>query len=116
VDLFTQRIAERMAHANERAARLRAAVPELAHALRLRGASKVILVGSLARGDAFNVDTDVDLIVWGLSLGAAYEAGCDLSRKLDARVEVIPFEVVGPRLLAAVESEGIEVTERDVTG
>jgi predicted nucleotidyltransferase len=114
VDLFTQRIAEQMAHAKERALRLRAAVPSLAHDLRVRGATKVILVGSLARGDAYNVDTDVDLIVWGLSLGDAYVAGCELSETLGARVEVIPFEVTGPRLHRAIETEGIDVTERDV--
>lgn len=116
MDLFTQRVADRMAFARERAERLRASVPKLTHALRLRGATRVVLVGSLARGDAYNLDTDVDLIVWGLSLGEAYEAGSDLSVAVDARVEVIPFEVVGPRLAAAIESEGIDVTERDVAG
>lgn len=116
MDPFTQRVAERMAHANERAARLRAAVPSLAHELRVRGGTKVMLVGSLARGGTFNIDTDVDLIVWGLSAGAAYEAACDFSNDLAARVEVIPFEVVGPRLLRAIETEGIDVTERDVAG
>lgn len=116
MDLFTQRIAEQMAQAMERARRLRATVPNLARELRLRGATKVLLVGSLARADRYNPDTDVDLVVWGLSMGEAYEASCDLSRIVAARVEVIPFDVVGPRLAKAMETEGIDVTETDVTG
>ena len=118
VDGLTARIEAQMAEARDRASRLRAAVPMLALELRLRGATKVVLVGSLARGDEPNLGTDVDLIVTGLSLGNAYEAGCDLSVKVDGPVEVIPEDIVGPRLRHAVETEGIDVTDRadDVAG
>jgi hypothetical protein len=83
MDAFAARVAERIARANERASRLRAAVAGLA----------VELVGSLARADVYNEDTDVDLVVWGLSLGEAYEAGVDFGKALDARAlrEVLSF-------------------------
>lgn len=113
MDAFTARVAERMAHANERAARLRAAVPGLARELAQRGATRAVLVGSLARADVYNDDTDVDLVVWGLTLGAAYQAGVDFGKALDARVEVIPADWIGPRLRVAVETEGVDVTYRD---
>ena len=118
VDGLTARIEAQMVEARARASRLRAAVPMLARELRLRGATKVVLVGSLARGDEPNLGTDVDLIVTGLSLGDAYEAGCDLSVKVDGPVEVIPEDIVGPRLRHAVETEGIDGTDRadDVAG
>lgn len=102
-----------MDEARARAARLRAAVPMLARELRRRGATKVVLVGSLARGDEPNLGTDVDLIVTGLGLGDAYEAGCDLSGMVDGPVEVIPEDIIGPRLRRALETEGIDVTDRD---
>lgn len=112
MDAFAARVAERIARANERASRLRAAVPGLAVELARRGATRVVLVGSLARADVYNEDTDVDLVVWGLSLGEAYEAGVDFGKALDARVEVIPADWIGPRLRAAVGSEGVDVTAR----
>jgi len=112
MDAFTARVAARMARANERAARLRAAVPVLAHQLARRGATRVVLVGSLARADVYNEDTDVDLVVWGLSLGDAYQAGVDFGKALEARVEIIPADWIGPRLRAAVDTEGMDVTDR----
>ena len=113
MESFTARIAERMEHAQQRAQHLRAAVPELARELLARGATRVVLVGSLARGDRFNVDTDVDLVVWGMEMGDAYDAACTLGARVNARVEVIPFDLCGPRLLRAIDTEGIDVTERD---
>jgi hypothetical protein len=50
--------------------------------------------------------------VWGLSLGEAYQAGVDFGKALDARVEVIPADWIGPRLRAAVDTEGVDVTAR----
>ena len=93
MDAFAARVAERIARANERASRLRAAVAGLAVELARRGATRVVLVGSLARADVYNEDTDVDLVVWGLSLGEAYEAGVDFGKALDARAlrEVLSF-------------------------
>ena len=67
-----------------------------------------MLIGSLARGDEPNPDTDVDLVVWGMSLGDAFVAGGDLGAQVGARVEVIPAEWMGPRLAQAVETEGVE--------
>ncbi len=116
MDGFAARIAERMHYARERGARLRAAIPALARDLKKRGAARVVLIGSLARGDVPNIDIDVELIVWGLGLGDAYEAGCDLSKMVDAKVEVIPFDIVGPRLFRELETDGVDVTEFGGTG
>jgi predicted nucleotidyltransferase len=110
MDAFTARIAERMERSKARAERVRAAVPELARELAKRGATRVVLVGSLARADVYNEDTDVDLIVWGLAMGDAYEAGCDLSKLVDARMGVIPEDIIGPRLRNAIATEGVDVT------
>lgn len=51
VDGLTARIEAQMVEARAGASRLRAAVPMLGRELRLRGATKVVLVDSLARGD-----------------------------------------------------------------
>jgi hypothetical protein len=50
-----------------------------------------------------------------ISFADASEVGCDRSQRLAARARVIPFEVAGPRLAKAIETEGIDVTESHVS-
>lgn len=109
MDRLEARVAEEFARARARVARIRAALPAMAADLQARGATRIVLIGSIARGDEPHEDTDVDLVVWGLGMGAAYEAACELGARISAPVEVIPAELAGARLLRAVAREGIEL-------
>ena len=114
MDLLTTRFAARELRARQRAERLRGLVPRMGQALRARGATRVVLFGSLARGDGAHTDTDVDLAVWGLSLGELCEAADDLSHLAGARVDLVPADWMSARLAAAVAHDGVEVF--DVAG
>ena len=72
------------------------------------GASRVMLFGSLARGDCFDAHSDVDLMAWGLNEREHYFAVSKLL-ELDPAiaVDLILAEHAPPALLAAVEQEGI---------
>jgi predicted nucleotidyltransferase len=77
--------------------------------LRARGATRVVLFGSLARGDEPRARTDVDLAVWGLDLGELYGAMDDLGRMTGAKVDLVMGETMGQRLAAAVARDGVEI-------
>ena len=112
MDSFTARIATDLEHARVRAERLRDAAPALARKLVERGATRVVLIGSLARGDRAHAETDIDFVVWGLTMSDAYELGGELGAAVQAMVDIIPAELMGPRLERAVQREGIDLTSR----
>lgn len=108
-DPLVERIAVQQAADRARAARLRALVPELARRLRERGATRVVLFGSLATGTEPHEGTDVDLCVRGLDDDARAEATLELEALTDADVDIVAEERASPRLLARIGREGIEV-------
>lgn len=114
MDLLVARYVARQADARRRAEHLRGLVPAMGRALSARGASRVVLFGSLARGDEPHGETDVDLAVWGLSLGELCDAAGELSELAGARVDLVPAEWMSERLAAAVAREGVGVL--DVAG
>lgn len=74
--------------------------------------SRVILVGSLARGE-FRLGSDIDLAVEGLAPGLFFRAGADL--EAEARgfsVDLVPIESAQPPFLDAARREGVVLYER----
>jgi predicted nucleotidyltransferase len=86
--------------------------------LRERGASQVVLFGSLARGDWCD-RSDVDLLVAGLPEALWAQTWCDLELMLQVRVDLVRAETAPARLLARAQCEGVDIaneTEAHVAG
>jgi predicted nucleotidyltransferase len=81
-------------------------------AARLReeyGVERVLLVGSLARGE-FRPASDIDLTVTGLAPADLFRAGADLERMAEGfSVDLVPLESADPAFRRAADSEGIEL-------
>lgn len=98
----------------ERAADARATKKAFAIAQRLAqvlrdpyGATRVILCGSLARGD-FHTDSDIDLAVEGLAPELFFQAGAQLEREAgDIVVDLVPLESANPAYRERALCEGL---------
>jgi uncharacterized protein len=91
---------------HERRQRLQAALPAVVQRLVSEfGVTKVVLFGSLARGEA-GLESDVDLLAEGLPAARLFEAMAMLSRELDADVDLVPSEAARPSVLERAISEG----------
>jgi predicted nucleotidyltransferase len=100
-----RRLAEREADERARLA-ARAELPRLVEVLvRDFGVDRVVLIGSLARGD-FRADSDIDLVARGLRGAALFTAGAALERVSARAVDLIPMEEASAELLAVMASEG----------
>jgi predicted nucleotidyltransferase len=106
-----RRQAER--EADERARReARAELPRLVDVLvRDFGADRVVLIGSLARGD-FRAGSDIDLVARGLHGATLFTAGAALERASRRPVDLIPMEDASEALLAVMAAEGEVLHER----
>jgi predicted nucleotidyltransferase len=107
--LRARREAERRA-AEERAATANVVARRCAEHLRGRfGVTRVILFGSLARGE-FHSTSDIDLAVEGLPPDQLFRAGADLA-KIAGEIEVglVPLEQASPGLRAEIRDEGVEL-------
>jgi predicted nucleotidyltransferase len=72
------------------------------------GVRRVLLVGSLARGD-FRLGSDIDLAVEGLADADLFSAGAELERRAQGlEVDLVPLEDASPAFRLAAEREGIE--------
>jgi predicted nucleotidyltransferase len=114
VDLLTARIANRLHAAHARAESLRAKVPACARLLRTRGATRVVLFGSLATGATPHETTDVDLAVWGISEDVARDVILDLEDVVGGAVDLVTMETASASLVARVARDGLEID--DVAG
>lgn len=104
---WRQAEAESKARAKARADALRSLLPAAKQLLQSRhGARRVVLFGSLARGDATE-RSDVDLAVEGLEPTAFFPAIADLTGLFDSPVDLVEIERAPPSLLARLELEGI---------
>jgi predicted nucleotidyltransferase len=92
------------------AARVRALgiARELADLLVSRyGATRVLLVGSLARGD-FGLRSDIDLAAEGVPDDQFFAAGAELERRAGGfRVDLVPLESATPAFQARAAEEGV---------
>ncbi len=107
--LRRRRESERRA-AQERAARAQAVARRCAVHLRGQyGARRVVLFGSLARGD-LHAMSDIDLAAEGIDPEELFRAGADLARLAgDIEVDLVPLEIASPGLLARLDEEGVEL-------
>lgn len=70
------------------------------------GAKRVVLFGSLARGDA-SPGSDVDLLVEGLSTDVFWDAAAAVDRVLiDVPVDLVPAHLARPEVLERAREEG----------
>lgn len=100
---------KRQRQADEQAAREARRVAErLALLLRREyGARRVVLVGSLARGD-FRSGSDIDLAAEGIPDARFFRAGADLEAAGGGiHVDLVPIESADPAFLTDLEREGI---------
>lgn len=91
--------------------RLLSLARQVAEALKARfGVKRVILFGSLAHGAWFAPDSDVDLVVEGLSDKDYWEAW-RLAEEIigDRPVDFIELEMAGDSLRRAIERYGVEL-------
>ena len=109
MDLLERRIAERQARARARAATLRAKAAEAASFLRARGATRVVLFGSLVTGAEPHEGTDVDIAVFGMSFDAVLEAALDLERLFGAHVDLVRGEDASPSIFARLARDGVDL-------
>jgi uncharacterized protein len=71
------------------------------------GATRVVLVGSLARGE-FAQGSDIDLAVAGVPSEAFFQAGAELERLADGfEVDLVPLESANPFFLERAAGEGV---------
>lgn len=99
----------RKREADEKAAReAREIADRLADHLRdVYGVSRVVLVGSLARGD-FRVGSDIDLAAEGIPDDRFFRAGADLEAAAGGpHVDLVPLESADPAFLTDLDREGI---------
>jgi predicted nucleotidyltransferase len=109
-DPLAERVAMRMAASLSRAERLRREGPELARRLRAKGATHVILFGSLASGAPPHERTDIDLCVRGLSQADVERAALELAEGVGA-VDLVRWETAPPELKGVVTTYGVPVEE-----
>ena len=94
----------------EAAARARAVAARLANVLRVRhGARRVVLVGSLARGE-FKATSDIDLGVEGIPDDTFFRVDAELQRLADGfAIDLVPLESADARFREDVDREGVEL-------
>jgi predicted nucleotidyltransferase len=102
---------ERLAD-GEAAAAARQVADRLAALLRDRyRARRVILVGSLARGE-FRIGSDIDLAAEGIPDDCFFRAGADLDRAAGGiQVDLVPLESATASYLDCVAREGVDLLD-----
>jgi hypothetical protein len=104
---------EERQRADEASARQAMRIAEaLARTLRQRyGARRVVLVGSLARGE-FVAGSDIDLAAEGIPHESFFRAGADLDAAAGGlHVDLIPIESANAAFLADLHRDGIVLQE-----
>ena len=72
------------------------------------GVTKVVLFGSLARGQGFHSRSDIDLAVWDLDERLLYRAASQLlGLEPDIEIDILMVEDAPEALKHNIESEGI---------
>lgn len=77
------------------------------------GAKRVILFGSLARGDPQREDFDIDLAVEGIAPGRRFEAGGTLRLEASRRVHLVDLADVKGRMRDMIYTQGTVLYERE---
>jgi uncharacterized protein len=108
IEAWRERWSRRAAERARVAEHARVVAGEIAHLLRQHyGARRVILIGSLARGE-FRPDSDIDLVVDGIEPRLFLRAGADAERSAHGfDVDLVPFESAAPAMREQLAREGI---------
>jgi predicted nucleotidyltransferase len=80
-----------------------------AEMLRARGARRVVLFGSLARGRPQDERSDIDLAVEGLPPALFFRTLSELDVALDIDVDLVALEDAPPALRTQIEQFGVEL-------
>jgi predicted nucleotidyltransferase len=75
-------------------------------------AEKVVLIGSLVSGKDFRLNSDIDLVVYGLPKQLYFSACASLRSFTEFDVDVIPYESAYDSIKRRVESEGVILAQR----
>jgi uncharacterized protein len=106
VAILSRRFAEKAADEERYARDIRATIPLVAELLtREFGVRRVVLFGSLARGDA-RPDSDIDLAVEGLAPAQTFRAMARAAGVAGRHVDLVPIEDARPEVLAIIAREG----------
>lgn len=106
VAILAQRFAKGAADREKCVREIRAMIPSVADLLaRDFGVRKVVLFGSLARGDG-RPDSDIDLAVEGLPPELTFRAMARAAEVAGRHVDLVPLETARPEVLAIIEREG----------
>lgn len=74
------------------------------------GAKRVVVFGSLARGEGFGIRSDIDLLAEGIAPQFFWRAWCALDRLAgDFELELVASEEATSRLHEVVAREGVEL-------
>ncbi|MBK8100908.1 MAG: nucleotidyltransferase domain-containing protein [Planctomycetes bacterium] len=110
---WRRREADALARATARAKVLRGRLPAARSLLVERfGARRVVLFGSLARGDVTE-RSDVDLAVLGLRSEDYFKALAELGGLFESPVDLVEIERASSSLLARLQLEGVEIKAPD---
>jgi predicted nucleotidyltransferase len=106
VAILSRRFADKAADEERCAREIKSAIPAVVEVLASEfGARRVVLFGSLARGEA-RPDSDIDLAVEGLPPTATFRAMARAAEVAGRHVDLVPLEGVRPEVLAIIEREG----------
>jgi predicted nucleotidyltransferase len=110
IDAWQRRWAEQAEEGRLAAVRACGVAAGLARLLKDKYAvRRVLLVGSLARGDS-RPGSDIDLAVEGLGAADLFRAGAELEREAGGfDVDLVPLEDASPEFRLAAQREGIEL-------
>jgi predicted nucleotidyltransferase len=98
--------------AAELALHARQAAQNVADSLVARfGVTRVLLMGSLARG-AFTLRSDIDLAVEGLAPGLLVDALAVAEQGCPFPIDVVPLDAVRPEMAESIRREGIALWPR----
>ncbi|MGH7491023.1 MAG: nucleotidyltransferase family protein [bacterium] len=103
-----------MAEAQERMVarkkQARAEAQKIAQFLReLYGCSRVVGIGSTFNEKKFTEQSDIDLVVWGLSPGKYFSISSEIGDLTSFEVDLIPAENARPLILQLADQEGVEL-------
>ena len=106
VAILSRRFAEKAAEQERCARDIRATIPLVIEVLvREFGVHKIVLFGSLTRGDA-RPDSDIDLAVEGLPPAQTFHAMARAASVAGRHVDLVPIEGARPEVLATIERDG----------
>lgn len=71
------------------------------------GAAEVVLFGSLARGEEFRLDSDIDLAASGISPELFFTAAAAAAAQTGFGLDLVPLEDAPAALRIRIESEGV---------